>query len=161
MKTSWDSGPFSLKKRKLKAPYRGHQVPKGVYQRAGEEFFPRAYSDRTMGNSGKLKEGRFRLDIRKKFFTLSAMRHWNRLARDAVDSSSWNCSRLRWMGPWATWPSWWCCYTWQGVTIICSLRCLPIQAFNDLSQGEFHVTSSGVLHKGCKSMSLVKTRDIK
>ena len=35
-----------------------------------------------------MKEGRFRLDRRKKFFTMKVVRHWHRLPTEVVDAPS-------------------------------------------------------------------------
>ena len=64
------------------------QYIKGAYRRAGEGFIIRACRDRTWGNGFKLEEGRFRLDIMKKFFTVKVVRRWNRLPSEAVDATS-------------------------------------------------------------------------
>ncbi|GAB0180469.1 hypothetical protein GRJ2_000512200 [Grus japonensis] len=70
------------------APYSSLRIPKGAYKKSGEGLLTRACSDRTRGNGSKLKEGRFGLGIRKKFFTIRVVRHWNRLPREVVDAPS-------------------------------------------------------------------------
>ena len=80
------------------------QYLKGAYRKAGVGLFIRACSDRMRGNGFKLEEGKFRLDIRKKFFTVRMVRHWNRLPSEVVNAPL-PCkhSSPGWMGLCATW----------------------------------------------------------
>ncbi|KFQ77119.1 hypothetical protein N337_09177, partial [Phoenicopterus ruber ruber] len=82
-------GLFSLEKRRLQGDLlAAFQYLKEAHKKAGEGLFTRACSDMTRDNGFKVKEGRFRLDLRKKFFPLRVMRPWNRLPREVVDAPS-------------------------------------------------------------------------
>ncbi|PKU43319.1 hypothetical protein llap_6377 [Limosa lapponica baueri] len=89
-------GLFNLEKRRLWGDLIvAFQNLKGAYRKDRDKHFIRAYYDKTMGNDFKLKEGRFRLDIKKKFFTMKVVKHWNRLPREMVEAPSLETFKVR------------------------------------------------------------------
>ena len=81
-------GLFSLGRRRLWGDLKAAASAWRGCERAGEEYFTGAWSNRMRSDGFKLKEGRFRLDRRKKSFTVRVVRPWPRLPREAVAAPS-------------------------------------------------------------------------
>ena len=82
-------GLLSLEQRRLRGDLAvAFWYLKGAQKKAGDRLFSRASCNRTRGNGFKLKEGRFRLDIRKKFFTMRVVEPWPRLPSEVVNAPS-------------------------------------------------------------------------
>jgi len=67
-----------------------------------DRLLSRICCDRTRENGFKLKEVKFKLDIRRKLFMIRVMRHWNRLPRMLVGTLSLEMFKVRMDGALST-----------------------------------------------------------
>jgi len=89
-------GLLSLEKRRMWGEIlMAFQYLKGAYKKDGDKLISRTCCERTRCNGFKLQEGRFILDIRKKFFTMRVVRYWNGLPGEVIGAPSLETFKVR------------------------------------------------------------------
>ena len=91
------------------------QYLKGAYKQEGSQLFERADNSRTRGNGFKLKEERFRLDVRGKLLIEGVVSCRNRLPREAVHAPYLEVFKDRLDGALGSLIWWLATCLWQGV----------------------------------------------
>jgi len=87
---------------------------KGAYKQEGVRLLTWVDREKTRGNGFKLRQVRFRLDIRRNFFTQRVVMNWDRLPKEAVDAPSLEAFKARLDVAWAAWSRGWQPCTQQG-----------------------------------------------
>lgn len=103
MRSGWDKLCCSAWRSKGSSKTFLHPFEREFMKKMGTDFFTKTRDD-----DFEVKEGRFRLEMRKIYFTMRMVEHWNRLPRGVVDAPLLGTFKVRMDEVWGTWFGWRC-----------------------------------------------------